>query len=695
MRGVLQGLSAGLIALTFATSQASAYDVLSDVMQKDFEVNNAATVFRAGNFESLDAKIANFAHFGQTTNQGDWYLTSQFDGLARVVDEALDDAELDEIEAQAEAWVHAFPTSASSYLGQATILIQRGLRAAQGRALPKETIARVRKLLDENRSIVEANPHYHAILVRLAVAEDADLATLTPLIEDATRASPSYSAPWLLAAEHLLARGSDGADQLEALARLVMDRTRSKEGAAQYTRIYQHALEVAYGSELFKASKASWPDLKAGMARLAERFPQSGLNMNEFALMACLAGDRDALKPLIKSIEGIGVTPPASIWGDLSFFEQCRSWSAGQATARKPLRPESPMALQLAQQRLAYDPQKRLTAGYEEAVRVRLRNQLSDLVFEPGYRSLEQLSHKYRSSRSRTPSGLSMLTIFYSGFDNMYGPRIEENYEIVEQQLKSYLAAFPDSPTAIVLSAELQIAKARIMRSRKDAQGNIDAFALKAGNVLIEQSVAFLEDHKDFGQTDPHWYMQMITARSLTGATSDQILALVEEGARNHPGNFQIIFSGLATVLETTRPSAHDVRNVIDDYVDRILKLVPEAERPALYARIYWYAEQKYFGYGLFQYTNADWPKMRQGFEDMLKSYPGGWNENAFAYFSCLAGDAAKLRELLPTITAYREEPPFQIWQSLEIRNACLEFARSAPVEVNPASNTDPEQNPT
>ena len=39
------------------------------------------------------------------------------------------------------------------------------------------------------------------------------------------------------------------------------------------------------------------------------------------------------------------------------------------------------MALQMTQQRLAYDPKKRLTAGYEEAVRVRLRNQLPDLVF--------------------------------------------------------------------------------------------------------------------------------------------------------------------------------------------------------------------------------------------------------------------------------------------------------------------------
>ncbi len=219
------------------------------------------------------------------------------------------------------------------------------MRDAEGGPVSKETIARVRAMLDAQREIVAKDAHYHAILVRLTIAESADLEALKPLVAAAARANPSYSAPWLLAAEHLITRSADGAADLEALARHVLESTRTAEGSAQYTRLYQHALEVAYGSDLFKASKVSWLDLKAGITATSQRYPRGGLNINEFALMACLAGDQATLQPLIKSIENYGSTPPQSIWGDLSFFEQCRSWAAGEASARKPLRPESPMAV--------------------------------------------------------------------------------------------------------------------------------------------------------------------------------------------------------------------------------------------------------------------------------------------------------------------------------------------------------------
>ncbi len=86
---------------------------------------------------------------------------------------------------------------------------------------------------------------------------------------------------------------------------------------------------------------------------------------------------------------------------------------------------------------------------------------------------------------------------------------------------------------------------------------------------------------------------------------------------------------------------------------------------------------------------------MRRGFEEMLSKYPSGWNENAFAYFSCLAGDAAKLRSLLPVVESYGEEPPWDIWKMPELRTACSEFARSTPIETNPAPGATPEQDPT
>jgi hypothetical protein len=671
-----------------------AYQASDDVIQKEFEVNNAATTFRAGNFEGLNAKLENFAEFGQTTNGGDWYLMSDYDGLARVVDEALDDDELDEIEGQAEAWVRAFPKSANAYLGYATILIQRGVRAGAGGVIAKETIARVRALLDEHRDILVSNPHYHAILVRLAIAENADLGGLSPLIEAAARAHPSYSAPWLLAAEHLLARSADGAADLESLARLVLENTRTVEGSAQYARIYQHALEVAYGTDLFKASKVTWLDLKAGISALSQRFPHSGLNMNEFALMACLTGDRDALKPLIKNIEGVGRTPPESIWGDLNFFEQCRSWAAGDPSARKPLMPPNPIAAQLTPRRLSFDPKRRMTATFETDLRNRLRNDFVNVLYEDGFKSLENLSQRYRSLGTRTPSGLPLLLRFYRGIESVYAPGIEENYERVESRLQSYLQQFPNSPTPIVLYAHLMKVKATMLRDRKTEAGEPEPFALKAADQLLSQAADFLNEHKEIGQADPAWYIHMIDIRRFQRWPTDKLDALVVDGAKRHGGHYSVLFAG--ALVHLSGPDPRGVAADIEKYARSVAKNFAAKDSPEeIYAQMYWLAEEIYFGYGLFEYSHADWSEIRRGFEKLTRTYPTGWNQNAFAYFSCIAGDAAKLRELLPVIEAHNEEPPWDIWKMPELRDACLEFARSAPVEANPGPDASPEQDPT
>lgn len=693
MRRVVQWVSLVLMIAPLWPIQASAYDALSDIMQKEFEVNNAATVFRAGNYESLTSKIENYAKFGQTTTSGDWYLTSQYDGLARVVDEALGEAELDGIEDQARDWITAFPKSASSYLGYATILIRRGLRIANGGPFPKETIARVRKLLDDRRDIVAGDAHFHAVLVWLAIAEGAELDDLRPLLEAAAIANPSYSAPWILAAEHLIARSADGASDLEAMARIVLERTRSSQNAAQYTRIYQHALEVAYGTDLFKATKAEWSDLKAGIQRRTERFPYSGLNANEFAVMACLASDQELLTTYIKHIEAAGRTPPEAIWGSLSFFEQCRSWASGQATAKRPLQPENPMAERVFSKRLTFDPRLRMTATFESDLRARLRDEFIGLVYEEGFRSLEKLSERYRTTDARTPSGLPVLWKFYGGIEGVYGKGLEENYDRVEGRLKSYLEAYPSSPTPIVLYADLMKEKARLLRDRKNETGMIDPFAEKAADKLLDQISNFLDAHKEVGQADPAWYIHMIDVGRFQLWPIEKIDALVDEGAKRHRGHYNILFAG--ALVHIHNPATSDVSAEIERYARNVSKYAAGDESAALYARIYWFVEQVYFGYGIFQYSYADWPYMRRGFETITKTYPGGWNENAFAYFSCLAGDAAKLRELLRVVETYKEEPPWEIWRASELRNACLEFARSTPVEANPAADASAEQDPT
>jgi hypothetical protein len=61
-----------------------------------------------------------------------------------------------------------------------------------------------------------------------------------------------------------------------------------------------------------------------------------------------------------------------------------------------------------------------------------------------------------------------------------------------------------------------------------------------------------------------------------------------------------------------------------------------------LYARIIWNMSRVYGtkGEDLFKKTDVSWPKMRQGFIEADKRYPGSLiTLNGFAWFACLAGD--------------------------------------------------------
>ena len=67
-------------------------------------------------------------------------------------------------------------------------------------------------------------------------------------------------------------------------------------------------------------------------------------------------------------------------------------------------------------------------------------------------------------------------------------------------------------------------------------------------------------------------------------------------------------------------------------------------------ARIYWFASQPQFDNALWRDSLAAWPRMKDGFEDIVARYPDPWNLNAYANFACLAEDKQKVLELFKRI---------------------------------------------
>jgi hypothetical protein len=86
----------------------------------------------------------------------------------------------------------------------------------------------------------------------------------------------------------------------------------------------------------------------------------------------------------------------------------------------------------------------------------------------------------------------------------------------------------------------------------------------------------------------------------------------------------------------------------------------------SLYTRIVW----SIHGPGMtrmaaFKAAGVDWPRMRQGFEDIAREYPDSlWNKNAFCFYAFAADDKATARRLFGELAGrYSQE----IWGSAEV----------------------------
>jgi hypothetical protein len=154
-----------------------------------------------------------------------------------------------------------------------------------------------------------------------------------------------------------------------------------------------------------------------------------------------------------------------------------------------------------------------------------------------------------------------------------------------------------------------------------------------------------LLDSKAIGSSLPCWYELMLQIQGGLGKRS-ALATTFYEGATRYKTYLPIYF-----VMEGfTEPKWSGSWESIDELASWSVKNTEETEGQTLYARIYWHAAQgQSMDSGIFNVSHASWPKMKQGFEDLMARHPSSyWNLNNFAAFACQAGDT-------PTFIALRQ----------------------------------------
>lgn len=305
----------------------------------------------------------------------------------------------------------------------------------------------------------------------------------------------------------------------------------------------------------------------------------------------------------------------------------------------------------------------------EISERSQIKGTVVGLVRLNEFAQLETRSSRYRETKSRTSSGLWHLTLFYTGVDRAMNAKHDdrEEWENVERTARKWIDAYPNSPAAHLGYAHMLINRGWSIR------GSGYAKAVRPENwkpffAYLMRARLYLEEHKNIAASDPHWYELMAKIAYGLSWPDAEFSQLISEALRREPLFYQNYFAA----IDYYSPKWGGSAEAIETFARKAVRLTKATEGFGMYARVYWYASQTQYGRRLFSESQVDWPTMKKGIDDVLKSYPDAWNINNFAKFACQSNDKEKTAELIARIG---ESPLWDAWPKRSYFRRCKFWA--------------------
>ncbi|MCH9693778.1 MAG: hypothetical protein K0U72_04640 [Gammaproteobacteria bacterium] len=153
----------------------------------------------------------------------------------------------------------------------------------------------------------------------------------------------------------------------------------------------------------------------------------------------------------------------------------------------------------------------------------------------------------------------------------------------------------------------------------------------------LEKAREVLDESKNYASHSPLWYDKYLAIAVAQGWSRGEVQSLFDEAIAKEPYFYGHYFS----LTRYLQPRWHGSYSEIEEFAKQAARVTRDIEGTSLYARIYWYLNQlEPVDFKLFEDSQASWPSMRKGFDDLMARYPKSyWNMNNFAAFACRAGD--------------------------------------------------------
>lgn len=289
---------------------------------------------------------------------------------------------------------------------------------------------------------------------------------------------------------------------------------------------------------------------------------------------------------------------------------------------------------------------------YEKLVRT--------LFYDEQFNELEKMANDLRDKKSHFPEGLDKLFYFYDALDNP-SPETEENYQRVFSILNKWSEKYPNSITERVAEAGTWVNYGWFARGSgwartvtKDGWQLLDVRLKKAYEILTQTDIS------KTGEC-PERFSLLMKVGLGQGWDREKFETIFKSAVSYDPSYYRFYFDKTVYLLPRWEGKPGEWQR----FAEEATKLTPASEGMTAYTRIL-LSTWTYGSAGewdTFDYLGVSWEKMKQGFLDMEKNYPGSsWNSNYFALFATIANDTDTAYDLFQKIG---DNPDLGVWGTM------------------------------
>lgn len=259
------------------------------------------------------------------------------------------------------------------------------------------------------------------------------------------------------------------------------------------------------------------------------------------------------------------------------------------------------------------------------------------------YDELEAIIAELRKTRTKMPSGMSMIRSFYHGASRLDGERSDETCRRQIALLDAWRKAKPDSLAARIALAGVWRGYGWLSRGTSYAS-EVPPERWRIFQERLQKAIDLLDGAES--EDDPELYHSLLWTARDSGESKERIYELLEKSIAVDPSYWHSFEAAAGAMLPQWQGGPGDVEQLALD----VLEMTVEQFGHEMYARTA-AAMRMYRGSAMFQFYNFDWDKVRQGFRDALKREPDSlFTMNQFCLLACYAGDRESAREMFEQI---------------------------------------------